>query len=236
MSGVFWRLRRSPLRFLTEMLNIRYWSRRLSERRAGWPAPIRVEAVNRFSYRGSANDSIGSTNRYCASASLRLGFPYPAARFGASYLSPTESRIKMPWKMCLRMRLGPTSAAGRTGPFIAARWFSAGNRSGICRRASRYCAADLAITGPARSDSGRRGSEYALPGGPLGNLPLQSIFSGDMRKVAAQLDGRRRRLGWLILNPGSDPECVELFDAIWTRASKCTGVVWSARKKSCGSP
>jgi len=198
-----------------------------------------VEAVHRFSYRVTAND-FDRANRTDTGGRVplwRLGIPYPSARFGASYLSPTEERIKdglenIPRHATL-VDLG--SGKGRALIIAARMGFQrvigvefAAELADIARR-------NLAIT-EARAEVilGDAG-EYALPDGALG-IYLYNPFSVEvMRKIAAQLDVRSGETWVAYLNPGSEPACVELFDAIMDRAAERHGlIVWSARKKSCG--
>ncbi len=198
-----------------------------------------VEAVNRFSDRVPAND-FDRVNRTDTGGKVplwRLGIPYPSARFGASYLSPTEERIKdglenIPRHATL-VDLG--SGKGRALIIAARMGFQrvigvefAAELADIARR-------NLAITGARAEVILGDAGEYALPDGPLG-IYLYNPFSVEvMRKIAAQLDGRSGETWVAYLNPGSEPACVELFDAVMDRAAERHGlIVWSARKKSCG--
>jgi len=200
-----------------------------------------VEAVNRFSYRGSANDfdRVNGTDTGGKVPLWRLGIPYPSARFGASYLSPTESRIKDALENVPRHATLVDLGSGKGRALIIAARMGFRRVIGVEFAAELVDIArrNLAITGAGAEVILGDAGEYALPGGPLG-IYLYNPFSAEiMRKVAAQLDGRSEETWVAYLNPGSEPECVELFDAIMERAVEVHGlIVWSARKKSCGSP
>jgi len=185
-----------------------------------------VEAVNRFSYRGSANDfdRVNGTDTGGKVPLWRLGIPYPSARFGASYLSPTESRIKDALENVPRHATLVDLGSGKGRALIIAARMGFRRVIGVEFAAELVDIArrNLAITGA--------GAEVILEtrvntrsGGPLG-IYLYNPFSAEiMRKVAAQLDGRSEETGWLISIRVASRSAWNCSMRSWSAPSKCTG-------------
>jgi SAM-dependent methyltransferase len=242
MRGVFCATWESPSDTLAEMLNISLLvNKAVREARKVGLRRFMVEAVHRFSYRVPADDfdQVNGTDTGGRVPLWRFRIPYPSARFGASYLSPSPTRIRdalgnVPRHATL-VDLG--SGKGRALIIAARMGFRrvigvefAAELADIARR-------NLALTGSRAEVILGDAGEYAFPGGPLG-IYLYNPFSGEiMRKVAAQLEGRSEETWVAYLNPGSEPGCVELFDAIMERTVESHGlIVWSPRKKNGGRP
>jgi hypothetical protein len=92
---------------------------------------------------------------------------------------------------------------------------------------------NLAITGAEAQVILADAGEYMLPGGPL-CIYLYNPFSLEiMRKVAAQLLGRKEDIWVVYLNPYCEPGCSELFDAILHRVVDMAGlIVWCSMNRS----